>query len=94
MAKKHKAIRILDEVKTDFGWEIAVAVDEFTYAVKLPRDYYQKLTGDKIKPAKLVEASFKFLLDHEQPEQILTEFYLNQINIYFPDFETQIKHYL
>ena len=92
--KRHKAIRILDKVKISNGWEFAVGVDEYTYSVKLHKDYWAQLSDKETPPEKLIEAAFKFLLEREKPEQILHEFWLKQIKMYFPDFEEKVGSYL
>jgi hypothetical protein len=42
----------------------------------------------------LVEASFRFLLDREPKESILSSFDLSVIPRYFPDYESRIGDYL
>ena len=41
-------------------------------------------------PEALVEASFRFLLEHETKEQILGSFSLGEITSYFPSFPRDI----
>lgn len=92
--KQHKRVKILDRVNLDVGWQFAVAIDGATYAVKLTQKYYQDVSlGGRVEPAKLVELAFQFLLEREQPEEILTEFNLRQIETYFPDFKAKIRSY-
>ena len=43
---------------------------------------------------ELVAASFRFLLDREPKESILSEFDIDVISSYFPEFPTQIVNYL
>ena len=43
---------------------------------------------------KLVEASFRFLLDREPKESILGRFELRVIPKYFPEFKARIADYL
>lgn len=45
-------------------------------------------------PEKLIEASFRFLLDREPKESILSRFDLNLISRYFPEYPSQISDYL
>lgn len=42
----------------------------------------------------LIEASFRFLLDREPKEAILSSFELRVIARYFPEFETELASYL
>ena len=61
------------------------------HKVTLPKDYYQKLTRDKITPLKLIERSFKFLLQRESNISILSVFSLDQIQDFFPEYEVTIQ---
>ena len=92
--KKHKAIRILKQVDTDLGWQFTVGIDGTTYAVTLSQDYWQRLTAGRGEPSRFIEASFKYLLDREPKEQILSEFDLSQIELYFPSYPGEIITYL
>ena len=42
----------------------------------------------------LVEASFRFLLDRERKESILSSFDLSVISRYFPEYGSEIAEYL
>ena len=54
------------------------------------QDYYQKLTGGKITPEKLIEKSFEFLLERESNTMILARFELPDIGDDFPEYEKTI----
>lgn len=45
------------------------------------------------EPADLVEASFRFLLDREPKESILSRFDLSVIERYFPEYPERIGDY-
>ena len=45
-------------------------------------------------PTRVIEAAFRFLLDREAKESILSRFGLNEISRYFPEFERDISAYL
>ena len=92
--KKHKTIRILKSLGTDKGWQFTVAVDGTTYSVTLQKTYHEQLTGGKTEPGDLIEASFQYLLDREAKEQILSEFDLAQIELYFPNYPTEVAAYI
>lgn len=49
---------------------------------------------DASSPSELVEASFRFLLDREPKESILSRFELGAISRYFPEYEDRIADYL
>ncbi len=58
-----------------------------THTVTLEPEYYDKLTGGKVTPEKLIEKSFEFLLEHESNTSILSNFDLTLIDRYFSAFE-------
>jgi len=61
------------------------------HSVHLDDDYYQKLTEGKISKEELIKKSFEFLLEREPKESILSEFDLEIISHYFPEYEEEIK---
>jgi hypothetical protein len=77
-----------------YTYEVVVegseAESETRHRVKLEPDYYQKLCGGTITHEWLIIQSFKFLLEREPNTAILREFNLEDINRYFPDYESEI----
>jgi hypothetical protein len=65
-----------------------------THEVVVSQSYYQKLTGGRVTPEKLIETSFTFLLDRERNTSILRRFDLPLINRYFPEYEEAIQKIL
>ena len=65
---------------------------ETTHKVTLNDDYYQELTSGHIDKEKLIEESFKFLLNRESNTAILKEFTLETIEQYFPSFPVEMKN--
>ena len=49
--------------------------------------------GGGATPEKLIEASFRFLLDREPKESILRRFDLSVISRYFPEYPMRIADY-
>ena len=45
-------------------------------------------------PEHCVKAAFRFLLDREPKEAILSRFDVSVISRYFPDFETKLPRYI
>lgn len=88
-------IKITNEEKTSVGWKFTVEVGSESqrneYYVTLDKEYWQKLTGSKKDPSKLIEESFEFLLAKEPKESILKEFNLRIIPTYFPEYEKEIR---
>jgi hypothetical protein len=64
------------------------------HRVTLSRSDYRRLCGDAAEPRRCVEAAFRFLLDREPKESILSRFNLTLIAHYFPEFEAQLPRYL
>ena len=57
-------------------WIFGVLVDDLDFLVEMEKDYWRKLTGEKIEPEELVKKSFEFLLAREPKESILRSFNL------------------
>jgi CHASE3 domain sensor protein len=87
-------INILEQQATDNGWQFTVHLEDEAeqqeHLVTLDRDYYEKVTDGAVSADRLVEAAFRFLLDHEPKEQILSHFTLDTIQNYFPEFEQEV----
>ncbi len=62
-----------------------------THSVSVDPTYYQRLTGGRVSPERLVEESFVFLLEREPNTSILRSFDLPVISRYFPEYETTIQ---
>jgi len=79
-----------DDTKSVFKVEVVEDSSTSNHTVEVANDYYQKLTGGKISPEDLVIRSFKFLLQREPKEMIMSSFDLPTINRYFPEYEKRI----
>ena len=55
---------------------------------------YDRLSNGSCPPEHCVEAAFRFLLDREPKEAILSRFDVSVISRYFPDFETKLPRYI
>ena len=64
-----------------------------THEVSVDPSEAEKLAGGH-DTARLVEASFRFLLEREPKESILPRFDLSVITRYFPDYPSRISDYL
>jgi hypothetical protein len=60
----------------------------------MARDTCERLTGGEHIPERCVEAAFRFLLDREPKESILSRFDVTVISRYFPEFEQELPRYL
>ena len=70
------------------------AGSQSTYRVTVPDDLYKRLTGEKISKEACVKASFRFLLDRESKESIMSSFGLEVISRYFPEYEEKFADYI
>lgn len=70
-----------------------VTIQNTQFTVTLTDQYHQSLTSNHTKE-QLIQASFKFLLDNEPLNAILTEFNLDIIKQYFPQYQKEITKYL
>jgi hypothetical protein len=75
----------------EFRVTVTEGSTESTHLVGVKPEYHRKLTGGKVDEARLVRASFEFLLEREAKESILTRFDLPVISRYFPEYETEIR---
>lgn len=77
--------------------EFRVTVDEgtskTTHRVTARRDH-QLRYGGTAEPERLIEESFRFLLEREPKESILQVFELPVIEQYFPDYGEAIRRQL
>ena len=84
----------VEEVKNGCRVTVREGVSQTTHQVGVPEDLYQKLTQGKISKAECVRTAFRFLLDRESKESILSKFDLPVISRYFPEFEREFSKYL
>ena len=67
---------------------------ETRHHVTMARETCDRLTGGEHTPEGCVEAAFRFLLDREPKESILSRFDVTVIWRYFPGFERELPRYL
>jgi hypothetical protein len=81
-------------VRTDAGWRCDVTLGagarERRFVVTVTEAELERYAAGAETPEVVVEASFRFLLDHESPDAILPTFTLPTIERYFPDYPTEI----
>lgn len=79
-----------DDAKSVYKVQIVEDKSTSAHTVEVANDYYKKITGGKITPDDLVIKSFKFLLQREPKEMIMSTFDLPTIKRYFPEYEKRI----
>jgi len=63
-----------------------------THRVTIDDDYYNRLTEGRVTKEQLVAEAFKFLLNRESNSSILSEFTLQTIEQYFPEFPSEMRN--
>ena len=86
-------ITIQNQKQLADGWQFDVKTAEgTTHTVTVDRDYYDELTSDSASVEDLVKESFRFLLEREPANAILSEFNLKDIETYFPEYPEKITN--
>jgi hypothetical protein len=67
---------------------------ETRHLVTMSQETCERLTAGKHAPERCLEAAFRFLLDREPKESILSRFDVTVISCYFPEFERELPRYL
>ena len=67
---------------------------ETCHDVTMAQETCERLTAGKHTPERCLEAAFRFLLDREPKESILSRFDVTVISRYFPEFERELPRYL
>lgn len=68
------------------GWECSVATGATQHVVSVSRVELARFAPGHQEPARLVEESFRFLLEREPANSILLRFAVSEIERYFPDY--------
>jgi len=84
-------IEVKRKNQNEFGVVVQEKNTKTEHLVTLDDNYYQLLTQGKITKEELIEKSFKFLLERESKESILSKFNLKIIKSYFPEFEEEVS---
>lgn len=76
-------------------YEVIVEGDtETTHRVHMSQEYYRELCGATVTHEFVLVTAFNFLLEREPNTSILSEFDIEDINRYFPEFFSEIKERL
>ncbi len=75
---------------TTFRVEVKEGTSRTTHDVTATTADLQRYGGQE-DPARLIEASFEFLLEREPKESILRSFALPVIERYFPEYPAEIR---
>lgn len=82
----------------DGDWRAEVVVreggSETRHSVTVSAETLTRLAPGDVDPARLLRASFEFMLEREPKESILRAFELPLIGRYFPEYEGEIRRRL
>lgn len=91
-------IKVQKEAESDTELEFSVKVEEgassSNHKITVDKKTLDQLAPEDIGATKLVRESFKFLLEREPKESILSKFDLTTIGDYFPEYEEKIRNRL
>jgi hypothetical protein len=83
------------EPLTNNEWHVTVeARTTTTHRVRVTPDDLRRFGGEGVSAERLLEASFRFLLDRESNSSILSSFDLPVIARYFPEYGKEIARYI
>lgn len=90
-------MQIVVEQLQEEPWQFEVGLREVDenlgdYLVSMSEEEYAKY-GQGAEPDDVIQATFRFLLEREEPEMILDRFCLQDIIEYFPEYPTQLANY-
>ena len=80
-----------DDESLVFSVEVGGRKSGTSHVVTVHRRDLDRLTPGDVTAAELVEESFRFLLEREPKESILSRFDLTTIEDYFPEYEREIE---
>ena len=83
-----------DDDPLEFEVVVREGQGETRHHVTMTQETCDRLTGGKHTPERFLEAAFRFLLDREPKESILSRFDVTVISRYFPEFERELPRYL
>lgn len=90
-------MEIVIEQLQEEPWQFAVGLREVDenlgdYLVSMSEDEYVKY-GQGAEPGDVIQATFRFLLEREEPEMIMDRFCLHDIIEYFPEYPALLENY-
>jgi hypothetical protein len=79
----------------DGDWRCEIRLDDASgqhgYSVSVSRTELERYGRGQVDPTMLVAESFRFLLEREGPDSILTSFAISDIERYFPEFPIEMR---
>lgn len=90
-------MQIVVEQLEEEPWVFAVGLREADenlgdYLVMMNEDEYMTY-GQGADPQEVVRATFRFLLEREDPEMIMDRFHLREVLQHYPEYSEQVENY-
>ena len=86
--------RTADGDPLEFEVVVREGKGETRHHVTMSQQTGERLAAGKHTPERCLEAAFRFLLEREPKESILSRFDITVISRYFPEFERELPLYL
>ena len=86
--------RTADGDPLEFEVVVREGKGETRHHVTMSQETSERLCAGKHTPERCLEAAFRFLLEREPKESILSRFDITVISRYFPEFERELPLYL
>jgi hypothetical protein len=87
------SVRVIKKEPDAYEVEVAAAQRTLHCITAEPADV-ERLAGAKTSAERLIEESFRFLLERESNTSILRSFHITDISRYFPEYESEIRRRL
>jgi hypothetical protein len=87
-------VLVARQVDGSFAVKVRGAKSGTSHVVSVPDGFHSSLGITGVTDEELVRASFVFLLDREPASSVLPAFSLDVISRYFPEYATELRHYL
>lgn len=85
--------RLADDDPLTFDVTVREDASDSRHRVSLSQEDFARISNG-YEAERVIEAAFRFLLDREPKESILSRFDVKVIARYFPDFERKLPDYL
>lgn len=89
----HINVSVVSDLPDTYEVRLDTGDVENTYRVELPNEDFERYS-DGEEPIEMIKATFRFLLEREEPDEILDEFRLREVEKIFPEFPHEIGDYV
>lgn len=87
-------VSVINESESmEFEVQVGEGPSATAHRVSMSEGQYKKLGAGAKSPSEFIRAAFRFLLDRESKQSIMSRFDITVISKYFPEFEDKIIEY-